>query len=167
MTPSLHTRFVDLIERHRGIVLKVASLYCRDPDERRDLVQEITMQLWRAFPSYDEARVFSTWAYRIALNVAISFARRSGRRSRVVSSLEETGVEPADERSREPDERLDALYRCMADLDPLNRALLMLYLDERSYREIAEVLGMTETNVATRLSRLKQRMRSQVTAASH
>ena len=65
----------DLLEQHRKIVLKVASRYCRDADERRDLAQEITMQLWRAFPSYDEARPFSTWMYRIALNVAISFAR--------------------------------------------------------------------------------------------
>lgn len=95
MTDTRQIRFMDLLERHRRIVLKVASLYCWSAEERRDLVQEITLQLWRAFPKYDETRVFSTWMYRIALNVAISSARHTGRRT-VMTSLEESGIDPVD-----------------------------------------------------------------------
>src|SRR5262245_17245963 len=141
-------QFLALLESHQKIVFKVASLYCWDAAERDDLRQEITLQLWRAFPSYDPRRVFSTWMYRIALNVAISFSRKAGRRKRIITPLEDGGIDLAANASTpEPDEQVDALYRSLNALDPLNRALLLMYLDERSYREIAEVLGISETNV--------------------
>jgi RNA polymerase sigma-70 factor (ECF subfamily) len=167
MSDSSEARFLTLLEAHHKIVLKVASVYCWDAEERNDLIQEITMQLWRAFPSYDARRVFSTWMYRVALNVAISFARKTGRRRRIMAPLEDAGVDlPADARGPEPDERLEALHRCMRGLDPFSRALLTLYLDDRSHREIAEVLGISETNVATKIGRLKQRLRSDLAPAS-
>jgi RNA polymerase sigma-70 factor (ECF subfamily) len=167
MTDRLDARFLALLDAHHKIVLKVASIYCWEAEERNDLVQEITMQLWRAFPSYDARRVFSTWMYRVALNVAISFARKTGRRRRTMAPLEGAGVDlPAATRGPEPDERLDALYQCMRGLDPFSRALLTLYLDDRSYREIADVLGISETNVATKIGRLKQRLRSELAPAS-
>src|SRR5262245_1800281 len=156
-------QFLALLESHQKIVFKVASLYCWDAAERDDLRQEITLQLWRAFPSYDPRRVFSTWMYRIALNVAISFARKAGRRKRIITPLEEGGIDlSAKASTRELDAQVDALYRCLRALDPLNRALLLMYLDECTYREIAEVLGISETNVATKISRLKQRLRSEL-----
>jgi RNA polymerase sigma-70 factor (ECF subfamily) len=167
MTNGLEMRFLALLEAHQKILFKVASSYCWDLEERHDLVQEITMQLWRAFPSYDERRVFSTWMYRIALNVAISFARKAGRRRRIIAPLENGGVDPPAEASGpEPDERVDALYRCLRALDPFSRALLMLYLDDRSYRDIADVLGISETNVATKIGRLKQRLRNELAPAA-
>src|SRR5262245_18689638 len=105
--------------------------------------------------------------YRIALNVAISFARKAGRRRRTIAPLEDGGVDlPANASAPEPDEQVDALYQCLRALDPLSRALLLMYLDERSYREIAEVLGISETNVATKISRLKQRLRSELAPAA-
>lgn len=158
---DLSTRFHAALERHRGIVLKVAASYCRDPHDRADLAQEIAAQLWHAFPRYDGTRAFSTWMYRIALNVAISFRRASGRRERHVIGWDESAHDvaaPAD--AGAGSERIAALYRCIDRLDPLNRALLLLYLEERSQREIAEILGLTETNVATKIGRLKQRLRA-------
>ncbi len=154
---------MSLLDHHHGIVVKVASLYCWRAEDRRDLAQEIALQLWRAFPAYDERRPFSTWMYRIALNVAISAARKAARRPQH-ASLEDHGVDPIDTTSRaEPNDHVVTLYRFMARLDPLNRALLALYLDECSYRQIADVLGITETNVATKISRLKQRIRMETT----
>jgi RNA polymerase sigma factor (sigma-70 family) len=155
-------QFHDLLERHRKIVFKVANNYSRLAEDRADLAQEIAAQLWRAFPAYDGQRPFSTWMYRIALNVAISFLRDSRQRERHSISLDEeqhdvigdTGVQP------ETDERVRLLHRFIAQLDGLNRALLLLYLDEKGYREIAEILGITETNVATKIGRLKQRIRN-------
>jgi RNA polymerase sigma-70 factor, ECF subfamily len=153
-------RFQLLLEQHRGIVFKVAGTYCRDDDDRRDLAQEIAVQLWRAFPRYDPERRFSTWMYRIALNVAISYVRRTSTRHRHVVPLDPAhDVAVDDGARREADAQVRALYAVIDRLNPLDRALLLLYLEDRSQREIAEVLGLTETNVATKLGRLKQRLR--------
>ena len=161
-------RFAALLERHRGIVFKVAGTYCRDAADREDLAQEIAVQLWRAFPQYDDARSFSTWMYRIALNVAISFRRRDARRGND-ESLDETSHEIADASTPESgtDDALHVLERFMAELDPLNRALLLLYLDEKSQREIADILGISETNVSTKINRLKQRLRERSAGAAN
>lgn len=162
---TLQARFEALLTAHARLLLKVAHTYCGQAEERRDLLQEMQVQLWRAFPGYDAGRPFTTWMYRIALNVAISHVRRTGQRERHTAPLDDAVVErvpaPAVD---EPDERVRALREVMGQLDPLQRALLMLHLEERSYREIAEVLGITETNVATKLSRLKQRLRQGLTA---
>lgn len=155
-------RFVELIERHRGIVFKVAGSYAWQADDRDDLAQEITAQLWRAFPGFDGQRPFATWMYRIALNVAISHARGRGHRDRHHVPFDDALHDVADGHAADPESeaRLRALRRFIAALAPLERALLLLYLDECSYREIADVLGLSETNVATKISRLKQRIRA-------
>lgn len=151
-------RFQALLDEHGRIVLKIAASYARGSD-RADLAQEIAVQLWRAFPRYDAARPFTTWMYRIALNVAISHARRGGRRAEV--ALADELPEPADPRpAHEPEEGVPLLERILAELDPLNRALLVLYLEERPQQEIGEVLGLSVSNVSTRLHRLKLRLRA-------
>lgn len=157
-------QFGELLERHRGIVLKVAASYARDAHDRADLAQEIAAQLWRAFARFDGARPFTTWMYRIALNVAISALRERGRRERHAVALDVDLHEAIgdDGRQTEDGERVRALHRCIRRLDPLNRALLLLYLEERSQAEIADVLGLTQTNVATRIGRLKQRLRDEM-----
>jgi RNA polymerase sigma-70 factor (ECF subfamily) len=165
--PGLRERFHAELERHRGIVLKVAASYCRDPHDRADLAQEIAAQLWHAFPRYDGTRTFSTWMYRIALNVAISFRRSSGRRERHTVGWDDGAHDvAAAANDGAAGERIAALYRCIDRLDPLNRALLLLYLDERSQREIADILGLTETNVATKIGRLKLRLRADLSDTS-
>ncbi len=163
---DLQERFGELLEQHRRIVFKVANTYGWRPEDRADLAQEIRAQLWRAFPAYDPARSFSTWMYRVALNVAISFVRSNRRRLRHTVPLEDDVHDVAHETDDgEADERIRALYRVIDQLDELNRALLLLYLEEHSYREIADILGLSETNVATKLSRLKQRIRNDIGAA--
>ena len=169
MTARQHQQeFENLLHEHRGIVFKVAGLYSRSVADRDDLMQEISTQLWRSFGSYDASRAkFSTWMYRIALNVAISQARRErwseGDRFEPLEAhhLETVG---GGEAITEPDERLTALYAFIGKLDELNRALILLYLEDRSYGEIAEILGISETNVATKISRIKQTLRGQMTA---
>lgn len=161
-TDASREQFLALLERHRGIVFKVANTYCRHTEDRRDLIQEISAQLWKAFPSWDDSRLFSTWMYRVALNVAISFARGNGRRERQSIALDDADTEPLHDgdAALEADDGIRALYRFIAQLDALNRALLLLYLDEKSQREIADILGISETNVATKIGRLKQRIRN-------
>lgn len=162
--------FEALLHEHRGIILKVAAVYARDLEDRRDLAQEIRVQLWRSFGRYEASRAkLSTWMYRIALNVAISYRRRDG-------ALLAGRVEPLDAHhldtladssgAAEEDERLTALYAFIGELDALNRALILLYLEDRSYAEIAEVLGISETNVATKIGRIKQKLRGRIAAAT-
>jgi RNA polymerase sigma-70 factor (ECF subfamily) len=155
-------RFQALLAQHEKIVFKVAGMYCRNNEDRRDLAQEIAIQAWRSFGSYDAQRPFSTWMYRLALNVAVSFARSAGHRDRHSVPLDEDAHDLADEGAlpHEADERVRALHRFIARLGALDRALMLLYLEDRSYREIADVLGISETNVATKINRLKQRARA-------
>lgn len=160
---QLQRCFESLLLEHRRIVFKVAGLYSRSVADCDDLVQEISTQLWRSFGGYDEARAkFSTWMYRIALNVAISHARGAGLRERHVIALDEDAHEIADDSvlPHETNARLRELHRCIDALGPFDRALMLLYLEERSHADIAEVLGITATNVATRINRLKQRIRA-------
>ncbi|MEO8044976.1 MAG: sigma-70 family RNA polymerase sigma factor [Spartobacteria bacterium] len=154
--------FTSLLEQHAGIIRKVAFGYTNTFADREDLAQEITLQLWRAYPRYSPERPFSTWMYRVALNVAISFLRRHTHPVRQTLSLEENEIDVVDENvaRSEPDERVALLQQVIAALPPLDRGLLLLYLDDHSYREIAAVLGLTETNVATKLNRLKGRVRA-------
>ena len=157
--------FLSLLDQHGGIIRKVAASYSSGLADRHDLEQEIALQLWKAYPRYAPDRPFSTWMYRIALNVAISFLRKNTRPVRQTIPLDEIGQELAEENAGAPetDDRVVLLQRLIAMLDPLNRALLLLYLDDHSYAEIASILGITETNVATKLSRLKERLRHNVT----
>jgi RNA polymerase sigma-70 factor (ECF subfamily) len=149
---------VALFERHRKIVFKVAGMYCREREDRRDLAQEIASQLWRAFPRYDSGRPFSTWMYRIALNVAISYVRGAVRRGRHEAHVDIVTIDEA--AARAVDERLHDVHRLVGALEPMSRALLLLYLEEHSHREIAAVLGISEANVATRISRLLRQIRA-------
>jgi RNA polymerase sigma-70 factor (ECF subfamily) len=154
-------QFLILLEEHQRILFKVASSYCRNPADRDDLVQEMTLQLWRSFDRYDERQRFSTWMYRVSLNVAISFYRREARRSRVTvpgdESMLDIAAAEADVVGLDDDLRI--LQRLIERLDELDRALVILYLDGNRHDTIADVLGISESNVGTKISRIKQRIR--------
>jgi RNA polymerase sigma factor (sigma-70 family) len=158
MTAKSQERFQSLVDGHRKILYKVCNSYCRNRDDREDLAQEIIVQLWQSFDSFDKHYQFSTWMYRIALNVAISFYRRENTRSRHVLSDELEILNAVDEAANQsPD--LAVLYELIERLEPVNKALVLLYLDGKSYLEIGEVLGISETNVATKIGRLKESMK--------
>jgi RNA polymerase sigma-70 factor (ECF subfamily) len=158
--PELQERFQGLVEEHKKILYKVCNSYCRNRDDRDDLAQEIVAQLWQSFHKFDGRCQFSTWMYRVSLNIAISFYRRERTRTRHVLPEGEHFLEATDERENQSDE-IRILYHLIEGLDPLNRALLLLYLDGNNYQEIADVLGISETNVATKISRLKKTMGEQ------
>lgn len=162
---AMSAPFEALLEQHSGIVRKVAFSYARNEAQRQDLTQDIVLQLWKAYPRYSPERPFTTWMYRIALNVAISSLRKNTRPGRETVPFDEARHDLPHEAADAPEmeERITMLRAVMAQLPPLDRALLLLYLDDRPYREIAAVLGLSETNVATKLSRLKERLRQQLT----
>ena len=159
--PETERKFADQIERHQGILFKVCNLYGSSHEDREDLAQEILAQLWRSFPGFDGRCRFSTWMYRVALNTAISWLRHD--------SLRRRHHEPAEERllislpAKETDsDELRLLYRLIDGLDAMQKAMLMLYLDGNSHQEIADVLGITASNVATRMNRLKNEWKQQM-----
>ena len=164
MTDTKRNEFDVLLESHRAIVFRVARTYCRHPDDRDDLVQEIAVQLWRAWPGYDSTRPFATWMYRIALNVAIGYVRNESHRRQHVAPLDDELHDIADDSGvdHETEQRMRLLQGFIERQAPLDRALLLLYLDERGQREIAETLGLSETNVSTKIGRLKQRIRAEL-----
>lgn len=156
--------FAAVLERHRALMRRIAYAYGRDRSEREDIEQEIATQLWRAWPRYDPTRSVTTWMFRIALNVAISGLRRRDPPSHTAVPFDETRHELGAAPLADPDaaEQLRLLHRVIDLLGPLDRALLVLYLEDRSTREMADVLGISETNVTTKIGRLKQRLRERI-----
>lgn len=155
--------FLVLLRQNQKILHKIAGAYSRSAADREDLTAEMTAALWKSFPGFDERRSFSTWIYRISLNVAISFYRSEHRRSEQNAKSQSIPIQLY-ERDNEPDERVDRLTAFIAGLGDMDKALMLLYLDEHEYKSIAAVLGLTETNVATKLGRLKERARVALTA---
>jgi RNA polymerase sigma-70 factor (ECF subfamily) len=153
--------FLDLLERHKTILFKIANLYCRNRADFADVVQEITFQAWRSFGRYDRSRAFSTWLYRIGLNVAISFYRTEARRSRFIVPADESVIEIAAAPSEvvELEEQLRLLHTFISQFGEFDKALVLLYLDGHSHDTIGDILGISVTNVSTRINRIKQKLR--------
>ena len=153
--------FQALLQAHRGIVAKVAGTYAWHPDDRDDLMQEIATQLWRAWPGYDPQRPAATWMYRIALNVAIGHLRQQElRRRHDAVPLDDALHDVPDGNAIDPEhaQRLRLLQGFIARQPSLDRALLLLYLDDRPQRDIAEILGISQKAVETRLYRARARL---------
>lgn len=155
-----HEPFLALLEAHQKILYKVAFVYCANPDDRQDLIQEMIVQLWRSFGRYDPHYRFSTWMYRIAVNTAISFARSAHRRQRPLVPLD-AGLAARLTTDTEPDE-LWELREAIDGLDSFDKALVLLALEGHPHEVIGEILGISTSNVGTRLSRVRQRLRQEL-----
>lgn len=150
-------QFTELIRRHAGLIHKIAYAYCRDATDREDVVQETLVQLWRSRERYDERHRETTWVYRIALNVAISFHRRERRHQERRAAIDDHPIAVTE--AVEPGEDVQLLLRCIDDLSPLDKALVLLYLDGNDHASIADVLGISVSNVGTKLGRIKEKLR--------
>jgi RNA polymerase sigma-70 factor (ECF subfamily) len=149
--------FPEFLRLHSGLMHRVAYAYGRDVAEREDLVQEIAVQLWRSRDRYDERRRASTWVYRVALNVAISHQRTERRHRERRVALD--GLSVIAPQASESGPELERLWCCIEALAPLEKALVVLYLDGNEHAAIAEVLGISVSNVGTKLSRIKSALR--------
>ncbi|HEY4831202.1 MAG TPA: sigma-70 family RNA polymerase sigma factor [Waddliaceae bacterium] len=153
--------FIKLIRENKGIIYKICNSYCANKADRDDLAQEIIYNLWKSFNNFNAGFKFSTWMYRVALNVAISFYRREKKSKDHDPILEELIVfeEQPDDKA-EVEKNLRLLQEFINELKESDRAIILLYLDDRSHREISEITGFTETNVATRINRIKDKLRT-------
>jgi RNA polymerase sigma factor (sigma-70 family) len=154
----LEKAFTLLLNSHPGLLYKVCHLYCQDPEDRKDLFQEIILQLWKAFPSFQHASKASTWMYRIALNTAITYRRKQVRQPKLLPLPKQVFQVP--DLAEQPDflEEAPQLMAAIERLSPVEKALVMLYLEEKSYEEMAALLGISKSNVGVKLSRVKTKL---------
>lgn len=159
-----HNNFLSIVQEHQKLIYKICYCYCSNPDNRKDLQQEILIQLWRSFDKFDGRVKMSTWIYRIALNTAISFYRSDYKHSKSKVNIDAEVITLSDEASAaENDDNIQMLYKFINQLATLDKALILLYMDDRKYSEIAQILGITETNVATKINRIKKSLKEQFT----
>lgn len=151
--------FVRLINRHQGIIHKVCGMYCHDKDDKKDLFQEVVLQLWKSFGSFRGDSKVTTWIYRVALNTAISAFRKESKKPDQ-SDINTLPVQiPEDTDFQEKNEQFQLLYQAIRQLSEIERALVMLYLDDLPYEEIAELMGITANNARVRMNRIREKLR--------
>ncbi|MEM7103397.1 MAG: sigma-70 family RNA polymerase sigma factor [Bacteroidota bacterium] len=151
--------FIEMLEQHRKLLFKVASTYAKTEEDRKDLIQEITLQLWRSFNKYDGRVKFSTWIYRIALNVSISSFRKEKKRYSTSPLKEEIVITLKDESFEERAEQVKQLYTFIGQLKVIDKGIMLLYLEDKSHEEIGVILGLSKSNVGTRISRIKKKLK--------
>ena len=156
----MRKEFVELLNNHRGLIYKVCHLYCDDPEDRKDLFQEIVLQVWKSLGSFRQESTIGTWMYRIALNTAITHFRKEKRLGGKVSL---TGIDIPDlNDSSEKEDQLKELFKAIEDLDRIDKSIILLYLEEKNYEEISEITGLTRTNVGVRLNRIKIKLSNKI-----
>ncbi|WP_394973303.1 RNA polymerase sigma factor [uncultured Croceitalea sp.] len=160
MNKELEHKFVTELEDNQNIVHKVCSLYTNDRDSHNDLFQEITIQLWRAYPKFRGEAKFSTWMYRVALNTAITLYRKSKRRVKTQDFDSVIYKIRTDEYDDTEERQLKLIYDAVKQLGDIDKALVFLYLEDKDYSEIAATLGITEVNARVKMNRIKNKLRT-------
>ncbi len=153
--------FISAIKENEALIYKVAAIYTNDSEDRNDLVQEIIYQLWKSFDSFDQRSALSTWMYRVAMNVSIYHLKISRRKVSTIPISEEfVELHNSDEDITE--ERWKLLREHLSKLNLLEKGIVMLYLEGRSYEEMGQILGISTSNVGTKLSRIKEKLKKQI-----
>lgn len=155
---TLEQKFLAFIRQYERVIYKVCYLYTTKHASLNDLYQEVVLNLWKAYPKFRQECKISTWIYRIALNTCISFIRKEKNVPEIVALTQEADW-LADDDDDEWKEMIRRLYRMISQLGQLDKSIILLYLEEKSYEEIAEITGLTVTNVATKISRIKDKLR--------
>lgn len=157
---ELYRDFTQLVQQYERLIYKVCSIYTNDAEDSKDLFQEIVLQAWLSYPRFNHEAKFSTWLYRVALNTAINHIRKANRKPRT------TGDEAllnhiAEQQPVTQTEEYKILQRLIGGLPSLEKALILLYLDDYSYQEIADIMGISVSNVGTRINRIKEKLKKQ------
>lgn len=160
MNKELEHSFVELLKTHQNIVHKVCRLYTNNQDAHNDLFQEITIQLWKAYPKFRGDAKFSTWMYRVGLNTAITLYRKS---KRSIDTQAYEGVEfkiTAEAYDDTEEQQLKILYQAVHQLNDIEKALVFLYLEDKDYGEISETIGISEVNARVKMNRIKTKLKT-------
>jgi len=153
--------FIASIKDNEGFIFKIASAYTNNSEDKNDLIQEITYQLWKSFDTFNQHSKLSTWIYRVALNVAIHQLKKTKKRVLMVP-IDKNMLNYQEEENSKDEENWKIFRQSIDNLNLLDKGIVLLYLDNKSYDEIAEVIGISASNVGTKLSRIKEKLRTQI-----
>lgn len=154
----LQDDFSALITQNQDIIHKVCNVYCPHPQEREDLFQEIVYQLWKSYSTFRGEAKFTTWMYRVALNTAITSFKKF-KKQPISREINERILEYPEQKDELLDEKLKSLYEAIAQLSEIEKAVIMLHLDEHSYQDISKIMGITESNVGVKINRIKKKLK--------
>lgn len=154
-------KFVQIIKEHEGILFKITTVYTDNGDDQKDLYQDIVFQLWKSFDSFRNESKISTWMYRIALNTALTRINKKKRKGHSVP-IDQVVLKQTEQYDTEFEERIKLLYHHIKQLNVLEKGLILLLLEGKKYEEIAEISGLSPSNVGTRISRIKQKLKTQI-----
>ena len=154
--------FTRTIKENEGVIFKISTIYTDYKEDQEDLYQEIVYQLWKAFDSFRNQSKISTWIYRVAMNTAITFLKK-GKKSGYRASIDKVVLQHVEHYDTEFEERLKLMYSHIKMLNPIEKGLILLLLEGKKYEEIASITGFSPTNVGTRISRIKKKLKSQMT----
>lgn len=160
MTKDLETKFLSELDKHQNIIHKVCRTYTNNDAAHKDLFQEITIQLWNAYPKFRGESKFSTWMYRVSFNTAISLYRKNKRNIETTPLIENKIDLEFSEYNDKQDKQLDLLYKAIHSLNDIEKALALMYLEDKSYEEIALTLGITEINARVKMNRTKTKLKN-------
>lgn len=160
MTKDLETKFLSELDKHQNIIHKVCRTYTNNDAAHKDLFQEITIQLWNAYPNFRGDSKFSTWMYRVSFNTAISLYRKTKRNIETTPLIENKVDFEYSEYNDKQDRQLDLLYKAIHSLNDIEKALALMYLEDKSYEEIASTLGITEINARVKMNRTKTKLKN-------
>jgi RNA polymerase sigma-70 factor (ECF subfamily) len=156
-------KVIQVIMQNMGIIHKVANMFCKSREDKDDLIQEIMTQLWSSFEKYDDAYKLGTWMYRVSLNIAISFYRKKQTLENLFIPLDEKHdiISPDENENEVEINNLELLEKFISELKEFDKALMLLYLEKKSHQEISEILGITTSNVSTKIARIKEGLKQQ------
>ena len=159
LTPKSETEFIALLDEHQNIIHKICRLYTNNEVEHEDLFQEISIQLWRSYKRFEGKSKFSTWMYRVGLNTAITLYRKEKKRLNTQPLNEQFTAIAQEEYNTQEDEQLEWLYQKIKHFSEIDKALVLLYLEDKRYDEIAETLGISAGNARVKMNRIKERLK--------
>jgi RNA polymerase sigma factor (sigma-70 family) len=155
----LEKDFLQIIQKNQGIIHKVCNMYCDLEEDRNDLFQEIVAQLWKSFPSFRNESKFSTWMYRVALNTAITTFKKDKRRPDQNRLTYENFQIVDDRYDTETEENIRQMHRAVAQLTGIEKSIVLLFLENKKYEEIAEITGITQNYVRVKMNRIKKKLK--------
>lgn len=153
---STEQQFIQLLSEHQKIIHKVCNLYMNHPLDKEDLFQEITLQAWKGYAQFKGQSKFSTWLYRVALNTAITYFKKERKQ---IQQVDETWAVEIADYGKEDNEQFNLMYKAISELSKIDKAIVMLYLDDLPYQEISEMLGISPNHVAVKMNRIKIKLK--------
>ena len=150
--------YTDMINQNQVLIYKIASLYTNNNEDREDLIQEIALQLWKSFDSFQSKSSLSTWLYRVGMNTAIQFLKKEKRQIKKLKLGNEFST-MSNESQNSREDSIQQMLQKIQTLGALEKGIILLYLEEKSHKEIGEIIGISTSNVGTRIQRIKQKLK--------